>query len=393
MKPTAADCPSWLATLLHQAGGTVPFRQFMDWALHHPEHGYYGSGRVQISPQGDFATSPSLGPDFGTLLGRQLIDLLRTLPDQSGQLSLVEVGPGEGDLAADLQTVLARHSPDLIERCELVLVERSACLRQRQQQRLEGISGCPVRWCSIEDLQAAPVQGVVLAHELLDAFPVDRLVLHQGELQLQGVRLQQHNRLGWTALAVPAPLQKELESSGIVLPPPGSDDGWTTEWHSTLRPWMASLASAVTDGALLVIDYALEASRYYTARRSDGTLMAYRQGMAGLNPLAQAGEQDLTAHLCIETLTQVAAHHGWQLQDQRRQGEALLALGLANDLHALQRLPATELAQALKRREALLRLVDPAALGDFRWLLYSRGAGANQLSLATGPDNAGSRPG
>ena len=192
---------------------------------------------------------------------------------------------------------------------------------------------------------------------------------------------------------VPAPLQKELESSGIVLPPPGSDDGWTTEWHSTLRPWMASLASAVTDGALLVIDYALEASRYYTARRSDGTLMAYRQGMAGLNPLAQAGEQDLTAHLCIETLTQVAAHHGWQLQDQRRQGEALLALGLANDLHALQRLPATELAQALKRREALLRLVDPAALGDFRWLLYSRGAGANQLSLATGPDNAGSRPG
>ena len=205
MNPTAADCPSWLATLLHQAGGTVPFRQFMDWALHHPEHGYYGSGRVQISPQGDFATSPSLGPDFATLLGRQLIDLLRTLPDQSGRLSLVEVGPGEGDLAADLQTVLARHSPDLIERCELVLVERSACLLQRQQQRLEGISGCPVRWCSIEDLQAAPVQGVVLAHELLDAFPVDRLVLHQGELQLQGVRLQQHNRLAWTALAASQP--------------------------------------------------------------------------------------------------------------------------------------------------------------------------------------------
>ena len=365
----------------------------MDWALHHPEHGYYGSGRVQIGPQGDFATSPSLGPDFATLLGRQLIDLLRTLPDQTGRLSLVEVGPGEGDLAADLQAVLACHAPDLIERCELVLVERSACLRQRQQHRLEGVSGCPVRWCSIEELQAAPVQGVVLAHELLDAFPVDRLVLHQGELQLQGVRLQQQNQLNWTTLAIPAPLQKELESSGIVLPPPGSDDGWTTEWHSTLRPWLASLASSVTDGALLVIDYALEASRYYTARRSEGTLMAYCKGIAGLSPLVHAGEQDLTAHLCIETLTQAAAHSGWQLQDQRRQGEALLALGLASDLHALQQLPATELAQALKRREALLRLVDPAALGDFRWLLYSRGAGADRLSLATGPDNAGSRPG
>ena len=393
MNPTAADCPAWLATLLHQSGGTVPFRQFMDWALHHPEHGYYGSGRVRIGPQGDFATSPSLGPDFANLLGRQLIDLLRSLSDQASTLSLVEVGPGEGDLAADLLTVLARQAPDLIERCELVLVERSPSLRQRQQQRLEGISGCPVRWCGIEELQSSPVQGVLLAHELLDAFPVDRLVLKQGELALQGVRLQQNDQLTSVPLALPDTLQEQLQTSGLELPPPGSEDGWTTEWHSNLRPWFGTLASAVSDGALLVIDYAHEASRYYTARRSEGTLMAYRDGMAGMNPLAHAGEQDLTAHLCIETLTQAAAHHGWQLRDQRRQGEALLALGLANDLHALQQLPASELAEALRRREALLRLVDPAALGDFRWLLFSRGAGADCFSLATGPDNAGFHPG
>ena len=217
MNPTAADCPAWLATLLHQAGGTVPFRQFMDWALHHPDHGYYGSGRVRIGPQGDFATSPSLGPDFATLLGRQLTDLLRSLTDQASTLSLVEVGPGEGDLAADLLTFLARQAPDLIERCELVLVERSPSLRQRQQQRLDGVSCCPVRWCSIEELQAAPVRGVVLAHELLDAFPVDRLVLHQGELALQGVRLQQNDRLTSVPLAVPDALQEQLVGMGVRL--------------------------------------------------------------------------------------------------------------------------------------------------------------------------------
>ena len=393
MNPTAAVCPPWLATLLHQAGGTVPFRQFMDWALYHPEHGYYGSGRVRIGPQGDFATSPSLGPDFTTLLARQLIDLLRTLQDQSVRLSLVEVGPGEGDLAAELQTALAHLAPDLIERCEFVLVERSPALRQRQRQRLAGLGGCPVRWCSIEELQASPVQGVVLAHELLDAFPVDRLVVHQGELLLQGVVLAEQDQLAWTSLSLPSPLEEDLKRSGIDLPPPGSDDGWATEWHVSLRPWFASLASAVSDGALLVIDYALEASRYYAARRADGTLMAYRNGMAGLDPLAHAGEQDLTAHLCIETLTAAAAQHDWQLRDQRRQGEALLALGLADHLHALQQLPATDLAQALRRREALLRLVDPAALGDFRWLLFSRGARAERFSLATAPDNAGSHPG
>ena len=46
---------------------------------------------VQISPQGDFVTSPSLGQDFATLLGRQLSTWLRSLADQSGRLSIVEV--------------------------------------------------------------------------------------------------------------------------------------------------------------------------------------------------------------------------------------------------------------------------------------------------------------
>ena len=54
--------------------------------------------------------------------------------------------------------------------------------------------------------------------------------------------------------------------------------------------------------------------------------------------------------------------------DQIKQGEALLALGLAQRLHGLQQLPGQQLAEALQRREALLRLVDPAGLGAFRCL-------------------------
>ena len=60
MNPTPAVCPAWLATLLQQAGGVVPFHQYMDWALFHPQHGYYSAGQVRIGPGGDFATSPSL---------------------------------------------------------------------------------------------------------------------------------------------------------------------------------------------------------------------------------------------------------------------------------------------------------------------------------------------
>ena len=391
MNPKAAVCPAWLATLLKQAGAPVPFRQFMDWVLHHPAHGYYGAGQVQIGPTGDFATSPSLGPDFAALLAQQLVDLLRCFPDDGEPISLVECGPGSGDLAADLQLALVQLAPDLVARCELVLVERSPALRDRQKQRLNQVKGLPLRWCSLDDLVVSPVRGVVLAHELLDAFPVDRLVVHNGCFELQGVTLDSAGQLCWCRLPLPDDLAESIrglcaaEGQGFQLPPNGVPDGWATEWHSDVPAWFSALSCSITAGALLVIDYAMEASRYYAPRRSDGTLMTYRNGVAGLDPLASPGQQDLTAHLCIDTLNQAAAAHGWRPLEQRRQGEALLALGLAKRLHGLQSLPAGELSVALQRREALLRLVDPAALGEFRWLLYGRGTATEPFRLSAGP--------
>ena len=104
-----ALAPSWLVQRLEAAGGSVPFATYMQWALHDPEHGAYGSGRLQVGPRGDFATSPSLGPDFAALLAPQLaewlLQLAREAPEQP--LALVETGPGEGDLALQLAQALA----------------------------------------------------------------------------------------------------------------------------------------------------------------------------------------------------------------------------------------------------------------------------------------------
>jgi hypothetical protein len=45
---------------------------------------------------------------------------------------------------------------------------------------------------------------------------------------------------------------------------------------------------------------------------------------------------------------------------------------LAQRLHGLQAEASGELADLLLRREALLRLVDPHTLGDFRWIAWRR---------------------
>ncbi len=377
-----SEAPDWLRRRLLDAAGSVPFCTYMEWVLHDPDHGAYGSGQLRVGPQGDFVTSPSLGPDFAALLARQLVAWLEALQPRDGEsLSLVETGPGEGQLAFDLVQWIAAERPDLAQRLELVLVEPNPGMAARQRLRLQS---CPLphRWARFADLAAAPLTGVVLAHEVLDALAVERFVAdgalwrrQRVTLHGHGIRLEPGERLEPDALA-------QLAALGLAEPGPQRPSGWSSEWHPGLEPWLEDCGRALRCGQLLVIDYAHEAWRYYAPQRANGTLMAYRAQVAQADPLREPGCWDLTAHLCLESLQAAAESRGWLPLGQCRQGQALLALGLAERLHGLQQQPQLGLDQLLQRREALLRLVDPGALGDFRWVAFARASAEDRAGQA-----------
>ncbi|MFM9109651.1 MAG: class I SAM-dependent methyltransferase [Prochlorococcaceae cyanobacterium] len=377
-----APAPGWLVERLHRAGGAVPFATYMQWVLHDPDHGAYGAGRLRIGPRGDFATSPSLGPDFASLLAVQLIEWLEALGP--GPLVLIEAGPGEGSLAGQLAAELVRLRPDLAARTSLELLEPNPAMADRQRRQLAACP-LPVRWRDPHAPGSPCPRAVLIAHEVLDALAVERLLWDGDQWRLQQVALAAGPtpglRLAPGDPLVGAPLER-LARVAAAAADPGRragprPPGWCTELHPGVGPWLAQAAGLVEHGWLLVIDYALDAQRYYSPRRPDGTLMAYRDQRAHGDPLRDPGRTDLTAHLCVETLLQEAEASGWgAAAGHCLQGEALLALGLAGRLHGLQAPGADSLAQRLARREALLRLVDPAALGAFRWFAWSRGAGA-----------------
>jgi SAM-dependent MidA family methyltransferase len=339
----------------------------MQWALHDPKHGYYGSGRARIGPGGDFATSPSLGSEFSALLLPQLIEWLEQLPSE--RLSLLEAGPGEGQLASQLALELVQLRPDLAARTELVLLEPNPGMAVLQQQSLQGVP-LSVRWTDWDALHLAPVTGVVVAHEVLDALPVERVLWDGASWRWQHVAIDAGS-LCLVAGPVLTPQDWDripaLDSSAG-----GREPGWCTEVHLGLGTWFQACAAALREGVLLVMDYALEARRYYAASRPDGTLMAYRDQQAMADPLQEPGSWDLTAHLCLEAVRAAALGAGWTVLGERRQGEALLALGLADRFAALGESCAGNLPEGLRRREQLLRLVDPLATGDFRWLVFGR---------------------
>ena len=219
-----------MVTRFEARQGLMSFREFMDLALHDPEHGAYGAGVLEVGRDGDFVTSPSMGRDFAALLAVQVCQWLDQLhaqrPDQI--LTLVEVGPGEGDLAADLITEIERLAPPWLALLRLALVERNPGMAERQRPRLAATRWCcPLQWTSLEDLAAAPVHGVVLAHELLDAFPVERLVMRDGAMHQCVVQLHtpsgQAPELRWGERALPEALHHQLRwaarACAITLPP------------------------------------------------------------------------------------------------------------------------------------------------------------------------------
>ena len=382
MNDPTARCPKWLIDIIRTSGGAISFYEYMDCVLNDPENGFYSTGRLKIGKDGDFCTSPSLGDYFARLLAIQVVDWFVELEKAgiySEVFSLVEIGPGEGNLSKDLISAIYDISPVWLSKIELVLVELNIGMKKRQEKVVVNMKGVKCRWTNLDELALNPVTGVVIANEVLDAFPVERLVFRNKKVFRQGVSLEKKNGeyfLGFVDIKPTSAIEKFLENSETLLniefPPKEICNGWITEWHCDLPSWFENLSKALCNGYLLVVDYAMESKRYYDARRRDGTLLSYRNQEANNNILKDAGLCDLTAHLCIESTINYAMKNGWKFMGETRQGQALLALGLSKFLCFNQNISSINLSTALDQRESLLRLVDPMGLGEFRWLAFQR---------------------
>ena len=386
----SARCPKWLIDRIRSCGGSISFYKYMDLVLNDTENGFYSSGRLRIGKYGDFCTSPSLSNDFARLLAIQVAEWfidLEKAETETDLFSLVEFGPGEGSLSKDLIEAIYEIAPALISKIELVLVEINIGMRQRQEKVVNNIKGVHCRWTNLEEISLKPVTGVVIANEVLDAFPVERLVFKDKKVFRQGVslkKIKEEYYLEFVDLNVTSAIDQFLKDSQNLLkiefPPRGICNGWVSEWHCDVPIWFEKLSKALKNGSLLIVDYALESKRYYNAMRKDGTLIAYKDQEANPNLLKDAGLCDLTAHLCIESIINYAITNGWKFMGETRQGQALLALGLSKFLYSLQNVNSDDLTTALNRRESLLRLVDPMGLGEFRWLAFQRDS-CNKLNL------------
>ncbi|PSN16551.1 hypothetical protein C7293_02260 [filamentous cyanobacterium CCT1] len=354
----------------------ISFAEFMDLALYHPEGGYYSTKDAILGFEGDFVTSAHLGHDFGELLATQFAEMWAHL-GRPNPFALVEMGAGQGLVAADVLRTLQNHFPDCFAALNYQIVEKSNQLRAAQEQRLSLWAG-KVSWLNLKDIPNDSITGCLFSNELVDALPVHQVAIAESGLQEVYITLTDDPD---------SPVQEVVDTPstprladyfafvGVDLADPQYAPGYRTEVHLAALDWMKLVAAKLHRGYVLTIDYGYPASRYYNRARAQGTLQCYYQHAHHNDPYTHLGYQDITAHVNFTALERQGERCGLETLGATQQGMFLMALGLGDRLAALGQIQAndpTSVNLAIQRRDRLHQLINPMGLGNFVVLIQGK---------------------
>jgi SAM-dependent MidA family methyltransferase len=366
----------------------------MEFALYDSESGYYARAAQRSGRAGDFFTSVDVGPVFGELVARQVIEMAGLLESsvtshqssvtshqsavssQQSSVDLVEAGAGNGRLSADIVRAIRQRDPALYDRLRLHLVEASADARAAQRDVLGDVSD---KLASSSTGLPASFTGVLIANELLDALPVHQVVMRADGLREVYVDLDR-TRLktgDWRLMTTEGPpstpeLAAYLARAGVTL-----EAGWRVEINLRAVEWTREAVRRLDRGFLILIDYGHAARELYSQAHSTGTLTTFaRHTMAGPERaghgpawLEHPGEQDITAHVDFTSVRRAAEDAGAS------------SLGLLDQTYFLLGLGAADMDGAdLKTRLALKTLLMPGGLGStLKVLILGKNAGSPAL--------------
>ncbi|MGH8721621.1 MAG: class I SAM-dependent methyltransferase, partial [Burkholderiales bacterium] len=287
-----------------EAGGWLPFADFMDVALYAPGLGYYATPRALFGADGDFVTAPELSPLFAACIAHGIAGLL----EKTGGGDVGEFGAGTGSLAAEVSASLASRGAPV---SRYRIVEPSLALTARQRERL---ARSPVTAGQFEWLPEPPReawQGVAFANEVLDALPVERFRLRGDGCDAIGV-VATSGGFSFEPRPATVALAEAVEDLQRKLPSP-MPSGFVSELRLRQRGWLAAAARSMTRGAMLIVDYGLPRSQYYHPSRAGGTLCGFRRHRRVEDVLANPGLQDLTAWVDFSALAEDAAARGLEI--------------------------------------------------------------------------------
>ena len=278
--------------------GWMSFEDFFDFVMYKPGLGYYSAGAQKLGPSGDFTTSPEISRLFGKTVSNQVIALLNNLESPS----IIEIGAGSGKLAYDIINNLINSKVDFDK---YYILEVSADFRERQRQELSLLPDETfekVIW--LDSILEAPVEGIVIGNEVIDALPFKRFTVVDHKIQEIGVSIK-NGQLTESTRDADKTLAEEVRLIEKALNR-DFEQNYTSEIRLNIGQWLKGISSMLKSGAILFIDYGYSRQEYYAADRKNGSMICHYRNTAHENPFLNLGVQDISASVEFTLLAEKA---------------------------------------------------------------------------------------
>ena len=293
----------------------VPIDDFVRWALYDSKIGYYRKSKVRVgkSSKTDFYTSSSFTEIWPRLIVESCINLI--YPHSPSEYQFVEI-------AAEPNTSLLDNHPHPFSSSNVY---------------------------RLGDEVEIPRRAIVYSNEWLDALPFKRFSFskEQNHWLEHGVILRGQN-IKEKKFYYTGRLPFEKVNQDI--------DGYVVDWSLEALEVLSKLASQSDwKGIFLTFDYGLSLQDMLT-NRPEGTARSYRNHKMSNNIFVTPGDQDITCHICWDSIQNVLEQNFFDQVEIKSQ-ESFLVKNARNTMKSIVN------DGNQKEKSALKELVHPHYMG------------------------------
>ena len=247
-----------------------------------------------------------------------------------------------------------RHARSLGPRCPPV-VHRRAAVRRRRDLRRRSERDIPMASSRVAQLPSGPIDGVVIANELLDNLPFRLAVFDQGW------------REAFVDLDASGQFVEVLSAPFDPVPsmlPPNPTFGARAPLIDRAAAFVAEARTLVRSGSVVAIDYGAARTALLAGRPWREWLRTYRDNERGDHYLPDPGTQDITIDVPFDQLPEPDAVRSQSQFLQRWGIDELVDEGkrIWTEQASRPGLEAMKMRSRISEAEALL---DPTGLGGF----------------------------
>lgn len=352
--------------------GPISFHDWMQAALFDEREGYYCRDDLsRWGRLGDYRTAPERTPLFAATFARYFAKLFAGL-GAPPSWTIIEIGAGFGEFAAGVLTHLRAHHPGVFAATRYLIDEVSADARQQAKVNLSRF-GDFFEFRCLSEITRTFAPAIVFSNELIDSFPVHRIVMRAGKLRALRVGLDNRNDFVWVESDLDAPLLAYCERVQLKLA-----EGQITEVNLHADNFILRAAALLECGFVITVDYGAERNELlHDPYRRQGTLRASYHHQVRGDVLVDPGKRDLTTTIDWTQLKEAGERAGLQATRLERLDRFLMNEGLLEELEVLTR-QAPDDAEALRLRTGAREMIMPDGMAaSFQVLVQEKASSLN----------------